>query len=242
MNDKLEAMLERAQTALASPVPSVYTPSDTIRLAEDLLELLARDKEREERFDVLEAVAARATAVSTVARPRARDGGGFELPFKDATGMADFLFEAAAALLQGSKLGGVYAHNYVAVQGTSPVGRLELTVQRVGKVTPHEARRAAEMSLERAVAMLAQHGIPWTDPTTFRPDKPEPAGAEVPDGPVPWRCIDLLCEPCVLRCRRCNGIQSLPASATPAVARAITQAFEGEHTNCQVADSKGSAT
>ena len=73
------------------------------------------------------------------------------------------------------------AVDYVNVCGYTPkAGRIEFTVQRVGKLTPHTAREQAEQHLKRAVALLAENGIPWDGPTSFLPDAPIHDGISEP--------------------------------------------------------------
>ncbi len=131
------------------------------------------------------------------------------------------------------------AKNYVAVSGWHPVaGSIEAIVQRVGKLSPHEARVQAEGHLARAVAMLAEHGIVWDGPTTFLPELPQrhtDLDAD-PSGEHPWLRLDIDADPNVLCCQRCGARQEMPRRGTAAVMMAVVEAFSTAHADCQDGD------
>ncbi len=155
----------------------------------------------------------------------------------DHAGIGRYLFGTMAGMLEGMG-GGRKAPNYIQIGGWHPeTGRIECIIQRVGKLTPHEARGQAEAHLARAVAMLAEHGIPWDGPTTFLPS-PLP-GDEI--GPTAsdeesWIRIDVRVQPNELLCTRCNGRQAMPSQGTAAVLNAMMAAFRDGHADCQEGD------
>lgn len=128
------------------------------------------------------------------------------------------------------------AVNYVSIGAWHPkAGRIECIVQRVGKLTPHTGRVLAEQHLKRAVALLAEHGIPWDGPTEFLPDQPVDALPSVHDT-TPWLKIDFRQTPNLLRCERCGTTSELPTRAQPSVLTAATEAFRDAHKDCQEGD------
>lgn len=131
-----------------------------------------------------------------------------------------------------------HACNYVALSGWSPAaGRIEAIVQRVGKLSPHEARVVAEQHLKRAVRLLAEHGIQWDGPTEFLPDLPPERGLEaIQDGVTPWARLDVRSDPNRLYCERCGGGQDMPRRGTAAIMVAVIEAFRGQHEGCQEGD------
>ena len=153
---------------------------------------------------------------------------------QDAAGVGTFLFGAMAGLLEGMG-GGVRAENYVALSGYHPViGRIECILQRVGKLSPHEARGKAERELARAVALLGEHGIPWDGATTFLP---EPPADDLPrDQEHPWLFIDARVQPNELGCARCGARQVMPGRGTADVLQAVMNAFKAQHLGCQEGD------
>lgn len=133
----------------------------------------------------------------------------------------------------------VGAPNYIATQfhGAEGVGNIEVEVIRYGKLSPNKARHEAEAHLARAVALLAEHGIAWDGPTTFKPDTP----VELPrdeDDPASWLRLVPGDDgaPAALLCTRCNGKQELPREHTHDVLMAMGKAFEDRHDSCKEGD------
>lgn len=163
----------------------------------------------------------------------ALEGGGMKLPARGAEEVSEFLYGTLGGLLEGAG-GGRRAPNYIVLEGTSKaIGRIDVVVQRVGKLSPQGARKAAEAALARAVALLAEHGVPWADPVTFPPDTPDP----LPDtqGGGPW-CVLRAGPPNVLACERCGVEQGLPEEHTADVFQAIVEAFHVDHRSCREGD------
>lgn len=128
------------------------------------------------------------------------------------------------------------AINYVAIGGWHPsVGRVEMIIQRVGKVTPHQGRCDAEAALKRAVDQLRALGGTWDEPLTYIPDRP--ADAHLARGQKhPWLVLDLRTDPNTMRCQRCGAEQQLPSYATSEVLTAANKAFEELHVGCEEGD------
>lgn len=148
-----------------------------------------------------------------------------------------FLVGAMAGLLEG-KGGGARAPNYIQIGGWHPeTGRIECIIQRAGKLSPHEARGEAERHLARAVALLAEHGIPWEGPTTFLPDPPpERERGPAIEEDTPWCRIDARPQPNELFCTRCDRRQEMPERGTAPVLEAMMKAFALAHADCQEGD------
>jgi hypothetical protein len=127
------------------------------------------------------------------------------------------------------------AVNYVSIGGWHPkAGRIECIVQRVGKLSPHDAREEAERHLRRAVELLRANGIAWDGPTEFRPDKPDDAPATEPMRP--WIVVDFRRTPNALRCLRCGSSVDLPERAPASVLVAAERAFGDAHMVCEEGD------
>lgn len=157
----------------------------------------------------------------------------------DAAGVSRFLMGTLAGMLEG-KGGGSRAPNYVQIGAWHPeIGRIECIIQRVGKLTPHEARGQAETALARAVSLLAQHSIPWDGPTTFLPTPPpeDEIGPPVNEG-TPWCRIDVRAQPNDLRCLRCEARQTMPERATGTVLEGMIRTFASDHAECQEGDAE----
>lgn len=126
--------------------------------------------------------------------------------------------------------------NYVAVSGYHErLGKLEAIIQRVGRLTPHTARAKAETELRRAVALLAEHGIPWDGAAlTFAPTETWKLETSHKDGD--WITIDFGDVPNVLHCGRCHARQEMPTKATADVYQAVGSTFAKRHKRCKVGD------
>ena len=126
--------------------------------------------------------------------------------------------------------------NYVAMSGFHErLGRLEVIVQRVGRLTPHTARVKAEVELKRAVALLAEHGIQWDgEALTFAPT--EPWVLETAHKAGDWITINFADIPNRLHCGRCGAEQALPVNATADVFQACGAAFAKRHRRCKPGD------
>lgn len=161
----------------------------------------------------------------------------------DAAGVGSFLFGAMAGLLEGLN-GGHRAHNYITMAGWHPVvGRIECTIQRVGKLSPHEARRHAEQHLARAVALLRVHGIAWDGPTEFEPVAPDELERDpTADDATPWVRINARERPNRLECRRCGAHQEMPKRGTGKVLQALMKALSEAHADCQDGDAAALGT
>lgn len=152
---------------------------------------------------------------------------GLDLVFdKDPAGLVTIMIQAFGEMLNRSG-----AINYLSLRGYSPTGGgFQVIIQRTGKLSPHEARKAAEGELRRAVALLAERGIPWDGPTEFLPDDPVNDGLRMSDSD--WLKLDFRRTPNVLMCDRCGGEQPLPETATTDVFIAVQKAFEATHGEC----------
>ncbi len=125
------------------------------------------------------------------------------------------------------------AVNYVAISCDHVrLGRLECCVQRVGKLSPHEARKAAEKALQKAVTLLTAHDIPWEGPTEFLPDNPVPSSDK---GAIDAHIvIDINVRPNTLLCTRCNRKVALPDPIEADMLKAMGEVFTKTHLNCEV--------
>jgi hypothetical protein len=151
-----------------------------------------------------------------------------------ATDAAGITSEVIAALGETLR----HSTNYTQIGGWHPeLGRIECIVQRVGKLSPHEARDEAERHLGRAVALLRQHGIEWDGPTTFPPDEP-PSRAVPADAERSWLVVDANVQPNDLLCQRCARRQRLPPRITSAIFTAMVAAFKEQHADCQEGDAE----
>lgn len=119
---------------------------------------------------------------------------------------------------------------------------LEVTIQRVGKRSPHTARLEAEAEVHRLRELLAQHGIPVTGPSTFPPDAPPPIdleGTPRPSGGIatktPWVRI-VPGDPDTYVCTRCGRSQVALSSVETSVALATMEAFRAAHAHCECGD------
>lgn len=125
------------------------------------------------------------------------------------------------------------ARNYVAIEGHhETAGHIAVTIQRIGKETPHGARLKAEAALRRAVARLEALGETWDEAIDFAPDAPTSHPEREPSRE--WIRVDIDRVPNVLRCDRCGARQTMPLEGTPAVMGAMIDAFGVEHDGCAV--------
>lgn len=130
------------------------------------------------------------------------------------------------------------AINRVSIKGHhAKAGWIECTVQRVGRLTPEDARRAAEGALERAVERLRAAGGEWDEPLAFVPS--EPPVEEMKDPARPWLRFDFRRVPNVHRCLRCGREQAVPDPYTTATWEAVATAFGIEHSGCVEGDGAG---
>jgi hypothetical protein len=151
-----------------------------------------------------------------------------ELPVEDAMGIVRRVIDSLVTTLGNAK-------NYVAISGYHPAaGKVECIVQRVGRLSPHEARVEAEQHLARAIKLLAEHGIPWDGPTTFLPSLPWDRGAEM-ESEHPWTRIDVRTDPNAMICERCGGRQEMPRG-TADVINGLLAAFGESHKDCREGD------
>lgn len=154
------------------------------------------------------------------------DGDGITMTIEESAGITHQVIAALAQTLGE-------AVNYAAISGHHPaIGRIECIVQRVGKLSPDDARRLAERHLARAVALLSQNGIAWDGPTTFLPDgpiqRPVPIGKD-----RDWLTIDVSVQPNEMRCARCGSHQPMPEKSTAAMLEAMIKAFTKAHKGCK---------
>ena len=130
------------------------------------------------------------------------------------------------------------AINYVQIGGYSAKagGRVEAVVQRVGKLSPCDARDAAEAALGRAVALLREHGIAWDGPVAFVPS-PRPAVERLPtmSDDHGWLRIDVRRDPNVMMCMRCGCEQDMATAPAPML-QAMLEAFATQHAQCEEGD------
>jgi hypothetical protein len=161
------------------------------------------------------------------------------LPVQDASRVGAYVFGAMAGLLEGMGEGGVHAQNYITMSGWHPsTGRIECTIQRVGKLSPHEARGQAESHLARAVELLKVNGIAWDGPTTFLPDSPPEKKMAPAVGDHMWLTLNPLVQPNTLDCSRCGASQPMPETGTAAVLQAMIFAFREGHADCEEGDAE----
>lgn len=132
-----------------------------------------------------------------------------------------------------------HARNYLVCRFWHPMsGRIEVVVQRVGKLSPHEGRLAAEQHLRRAIEILKVHNIPWDGPTEFLPDQAPPR-VKVKDD-APWIHLDPQVEPNILRCERCTASQVMPMAGVIDVLKSIVDRFHRHHAHCAPPATKAS--
>jgi len=153
-----------------------------------------------------------------------------ELPVEDAMGVVRRVIDSLVTTLGDAK-------NYVAISGYhTAAGKIECIVQRVGKLSPHEAHVEAEQHLARAVKLLAEHGIAWEGPTTFLPSSTD-RGAEIASEHT-WLRIDLRTDPNAMVCERCGERQEMPRKGTAPVINGMLAAFAERHKDCREGDAE----
>ena len=209
---------------------------DTDALADGVLGLVADNLAMTEEYDRLRARVL-SKAIPVFGAFERMDDGNVRVPMRDSAEVGAFLFGTLAGLLEG-KGGGTRARNYLELCGHHPViGGITVTIQRIGAVTPHGGRAAAEEALARAVALLAEHGIPWDGPTTFEPPPPEALPAPE-TGPTPWVIFDVDVQPNQAWCQRCGVRQDVPDQKTAGVLRGILAGFTADHLLCEDGDAE----
>lgn len=156
------------------------------------------------------------------------DGDGVSMPVDHWAAMA--VAESFAKSLDTSE-------NYMTLQFThEKQGRIEVRVQRVGKLTPHDARVNAEAEVRRLRGLLAQHGVSDDGPETFAPDEPPPLTFAEQNGHPEWLTIDATRRPNVLVCGRCGEEQAMPTPCPADTAVAAMNKFSGRHGGCLEVD------
>ena len=169
------------------------------------------------------------------AEPRFGEGrvqdGKIAMQVEDPLGMGQEIGSRLAAMLDHVGAGNYAEMQFIPRHATTPDERITVIVQRWAKVTPHAARKSAEESLARAVALLAQHGIAWDGPVTF-----DPVLCRAPRAEYDWIVLDCNERPNVLRCSRCDGTEAVPTPVTADAYTAINAAFLAQHKDCQEGD------
>lgn len=176
--------------------------------------------------------------------PLRKEGDAISLGITDPLQMGQELGQRFADMLNH-----MHAQNYVEMRfaARDPGETLTVTVQRHGKVTPANARLAAEGALARAVALLAANGIAWDEPMTFAPPV-LPVRERDPETNLGWIRLDVKPyevhgEPAAMVCDRCGRRQALPDEHTADMMKAMTDAFAAKHGKCPPKDAaeKGGA-